>query len=38
MVAIGSNIFSYMSGQIIYFDYGITSAWLIDGLTANGGT
>lgn len=33
MVAIGSNIFSYMSGQVIYFDYGITSAWLIDGLT-----
>ena len=32
MVAIGSNIFSYMSGQVIYFDYGITSAWLIDGL------
>lgn len=34
MVAIGSNIFSYMSGQVIYFDYGITSSWLIDGLTA----
>ena len=36
MVAIGSDIFSYMSGQIIYFDYGITSAWLIDGLCAQG--
>ena len=36
MVAIGSNIFSYMSGQVIYFDYGITSAWLIDGLCAQG--
>ncbi len=34
LVAIGSNIFSYMSGQIIYFDYGITSSWLIDGLSA----
>ena len=34
MVAIGSNIFSYMSGQVIYFDYGITSAWLTDGLKA----
>ena len=34
LVAIGSNIFSYMSGQIIYLDYGITSAWLIDGLSA----
>lgn len=34
LVAIGSNIFSYMSGQVIYFDYGITSSWLIDGLTA----
>ena len=32
MVAIGSNIFSYMSGQIIYFDYGISSAWLTDSL------
>lgn len=34
LVAIGSNIFSYMSGQVIYFDYGITSSWLIDGLSA----
>ena len=34
MVAIGSNIFSYMSGQVIYLDYGITSSWLIDGLNA----
>ncbi len=33
MVAIGSNLFSYMSGQIIYIDYGITSSWLIDGLS-----
>lgn len=36
MVAIGSQIFSYMSGQIIYFDYGITSTWLIDGLNSAG--
>lgn len=34
LVAIGSNIFSYMSGQIIYLEYGITSSWLIDGLSA----
>lgn len=33
LVAIGSDIFSYMSGQIIYLDYGITSSWLIDGLS-----
>lgn len=34
LVAIGSDIFGYMSGQIIYLDYGITSSWLIDGLSA----
>lgn len=34
LVAIGSNIFSYMSGQVIYLDYGITSSWMIDGLSA----
>lgn len=34
LVAIGSDIFSYMSGQIIYLEHGITSAWLMDGLTA----
>lgn len=34
LVAIGSQICSYMSGQVIYLDYGITSSWLIDGLTA----
>ncbi len=34
MVAIGSDLFSYMSGQVIYIDYGITSSWLIDGLSA----
>lgn len=27
LVAIGSKLFSYMSGQIIYFDYGTTSLW-----------
>lgn len=32
MVAIGSQMFSYMSGQVIYFDYGITSAWEIDAM------
>ncbi|MBQ3194287.1 MAG: SDR family oxidoreductase [Oscillospiraceae bacterium] len=35
LVAIGSKIFSYMSGQVIYFDYGLTSSWLIDGLAAS---
>jgi NAD(P)-dependent dehydrogenase (short-subunit alcohol dehydrogenase family) len=32
MVAIGSQIFSYMSGQNIFFDYGLCSAWEIDEL------
>ena len=27
LVVIGSNICSYMSGQIIYIDYGLTSNW-----------
>ena len=27
LVAIGSQIFSYMSGQVIYFDYGMSSVW-----------
>lgn len=27
MVVIGSNICSYMSGQLIYIDYGLTSSW-----------
>ena len=27
MAAIGSKLFSYMSGQIIYLDYGTTSLW-----------
>jgi NAD(P)-dependent dehydrogenase (short-subunit alcohol dehydrogenase family) len=30
MVAIGSKLFSYMSGQVIMLDYGLTSAWSID--------
>jgi NAD(P)-dependent dehydrogenase (short-subunit alcohol dehydrogenase family) len=30
MVAIGSRIFSYMSGQVIFFDYGLTSSWEIE--------
>ncbi|MGI6069353.1 MAG: SDR family oxidoreductase [Blautia sp.] len=32
LVAIGSNIFSYMSGQVIYFDYGMSSVWQAAGL------
>ena len=27
LVAIGSDIFSYMSGQLIYIDFGLTSSW-----------
>ncbi|MBR0373603.1 MAG: SDR family oxidoreductase [Mogibacterium sp.] len=33
MVAIGSDIFSYMSGQVIYIDYGTASLWEIGELT-----
>lgn len=32
LVAIGSKLFSYMSGQIIYFDYGMSSTWEVDAL------
>ncbi|MDR1796643.1 MAG: SDR family oxidoreductase [Clostridiales Family XIII bacterium] len=32
MVAIGSRLFSYMSGQVIMFDYGLTSVWNIEEL------
>lgn len=34
MVALGSQLCSYVSGQVIYIDYGITSSWLTDGLAA----
>lgn len=34
MVVIGSQICSYMSGQVIFLDYGISSTWQIDGMTA----
>lgn len=27
LVVVGSNICSYMSGQLIYIDYGLTSSW-----------
>lgn len=27
MVVVGSDICSYMSGQLIYIDYGLTSSW-----------
>ena len=38
LVAIGSDIFSYMSGQIIYLDYGMSSAWQVEyGWTKIGG-
>ena len=32
LVAIGSQIFSYMNGQLIYLDYGLASTWDIDAL------
>lgn len=32
LVAIGSSIFSYMSGQILYLDYGMSSVWEFDAL------
>lgn len=32
LAAIGSQIFSYMSGQIIYFDYGVSSTWEFDAI------
>ncbi len=32
LVAIGSSLFSYMSGQIIYLDYGVSSVWEFDSL------
>ena len=28
MVVVGSDICSYMSGQLIYIDYGLTSSWM----------
>lgn len=33
MVAVGSKLFSYMSGQILYIDYGTTSLWEMEQLT-----
>lgn len=35
MVAVGSNICSYMSGQLIYVDYGLTSNWKSQALLAS---
>lgn len=32
LVAIGSQIFSYMSGQVLYIDYGTASLWEIEEL------
>jgi NAD(P)-dependent dehydrogenase (short-subunit alcohol dehydrogenase family) len=34
LVAIGSQLFSYMSGQVIDIDYGGGTAWEMDGLLA----
>lgn len=33
MVAVGSRLFSYMSGQILYIDYGTASVWEMDNQT-----
>lgn len=32
LVAVGSRLFSYMSGQILYIDYGTTSLWEMEQL------
>lgn len=34
LVAVGSSIFSYMSGQILYIDYGTASLWEMNELTS----
>lgn len=36
-VAIGSKIFSYLSGQVIYIDHGLSSHWLTDALAGGAG-
>jgi len=33
LAAIGSKIFSYMSGQTIYIDYGLSAHWEVDSIT-----
>lgn len=35
LVAIGSQVFSYMGGQIIYIDYGMSSVWEMGALSKN---
>lgn len=35
LVVVGSNICSYMSGQLIYIDFGLTSSWTSGALLAN---
>jgi len=35
LVVVGSNICSYMSGQLIYIDYGLTSSWKSGALLQN---
>ena len=32
LAAIGSKMFNYMSGQIIYLDYGVSATWQVDSL------
>ena len=33
MAVVGSRLFSYMSGQILYIDYGTASSWEMDELS-----
>lgn len=37
MVAIGSDLFSYMSGQVVTLDYGLTSVWEIEDIQGETG-
>jgi NAD(P)-dependent dehydrogenase (short-subunit alcohol dehydrogenase family) len=36
LVAVGSNLFSYLSGQLIYLDYGMSSVWQMKTLNQSG--
>lgn len=37
LAAIGSKLFSYMSGQVIYLDYGTASLWEVNELEKQSG-
>jgi NAD(P)-dependent dehydrogenase (short-subunit alcohol dehydrogenase family) len=36
LVAVGSSLFSYLSGQLIYLDYGMSSVWQMKTLNQSG--